>query len=404
MTKRLVVSLFVVSVLYMILYFFFGRTTIELSLVFPFAAMAIILYILLYFGFYTAAKVIGLLSFNIGLFFVASSESTATGVYLHYVTCIAVAITVFTYEQRWISIAFASFSLAQLLAVNLFTFDLVPMRIHPPDFIKLLFAIHAFVVAFISIYCIMLIMAMNFQAERHLKEKQKIIEKQNEELKKTNQELDRFVYSASHDLRAPLTGISGLIGLMEVDRETPTEIILDRIKGQVNKMESFITDIVHYSRNSRQDVNLEDVSLRALVDDVFKTLSHFEQAPQLNMRNEISPTVMIATDLHRMRVILTNVIGNSIRYADISKPNPFVSVTFERNRNGDAIHIQDNGVGIEASYLPKIFDMFFRANTSSKGSGLGLYIVNESARKLNYRIEVESQAGVGSKFSIFLPA
>lgn len=404
LTKSLVVALFVVSVFYLMLYFIFGWRSIDLLFVFPFVAIAVVLHVMLHFGFYTSAKVLGLLMFNIALFFVASSESTATGVYLHYVTCIAVAITIFRYEQRRISIAFAAFSMAQLLAVNLFSFDFVPERIYPPDLIRLLFAIHAPIVAFISVSCILLIMAMNVEAEHHLKEKQRVIEMQNEELKKANQELDRFVYSASHDLRAPLTGISGLIGLMEIDHETPPEVILDKIKGQVNKMDNFITDIVNYSRNSRQEVNLENLSLRALVDEVFKTLSHFELAPRMAMRNDIDPAVMISTDRHRMKVILTNVIGNSIRYADVSKSEPFVAVTFEKLAREHAIHIQDNGVGIAAAYLPKIFDMFFRANNSSKGSGLGLYIVKEAVKKLNYRVEVVSQEGSGSTFSILIPA
>lgn len=398
------VALFFVSVFYLMLYFLFGWRSIDLEFVFPFVAMAVVLYIMLYFGLYSTAKVLGLFMFNIALFFVASSESTATGVYLHYVTCIAVALTVFRYEQRRISIVFAAFSLAQLLAVNLFTFDFVPERIHPPDLTRLLFAIHASIVALISISCIMLIMGMNFDAERHLNQKQRVIEMQNEELKKTNEGLDRFVYSASHDLRAPLTGISGLISLMEIDRETPAEVILDKIKGQVNKMESFITDIVNYSRNSRQDVNVEDLSLRSLVDEVFKTLSFFELAPRISMRNEIDAAVMISTDHHRMKVILTNMVGNSIRYADMSKDDPFVAVTFEKSELEQAIHIRDNGVGIAAAYLPRIFDMFFRANTSSKGSGLGLYIVGEAAKKMNYRIDVASQEGAGTTFSILIPA
>lgn len=121
------------------------------------------------------------------------------------------------------------------------------------------------------------------------------------------------------------------------------------------------------------------------------------------MRNEIDAAVMISTDHHRMKVILTNMIGNSIRYADMSKDDPFVAVTFEKSELVQAIHVRDNGVGIAAAYLPRIFDMFFRANSSSKGSGLGLYIVGEAAKKMNYRIDVASQEGAGTTFSILIP-
>jgi signal transduction histidine kinase len=404
LARRLVLTILGVAIFYLVLYFFFGYKSIAIPLVMPFVVMSLVVYGMLSYGWYVSAKVVGLVVFNMGLFFVASSESTSSGVYLHFVTCTAGAIAMFRYEQRWISLSFSALSMILFLSVNLLSFDFIPHRTYPPDLTKLLFFIHTSVVTFTSIYCIMLIMGMNFDAERHLNEKQAIIEKQNEELKKTNEELDRFVYSASHDLRAPLTGIGGLINLMEIDKETPPDLILDKMKSQIRRMESFITDIVHYSRNSRLEVKPENIKLKLLVDEVFKSLLHFEHGLKIVFENHVPSDIEVVTDRHRLTVIITNLVGNAVRYSDLKKEKSVVSVNFSRNIERQVISVRDNGIGIEKQHLSKIFEMFYRASSGSRGSGLGLYIVSESLKKLGYRIEVDSELGVGSTFSVLMPA
>lgn len=402
LAKKIVITTFLVAIVYLILYYQFGYKSIALPLVSPFVILPIVLYVLIYFNYFAAAKIVGLLMFNTFLFVASSSENTSSGVYLHFITCIAAAIALFRYEQRWISLCFSVISMALFIIVNQFKFNIVPFRNYPDELLKVFFTLHTVSVTFTSIYCILLIMGMNYDAEKHLSEKQLIIENQNEELKKTNEELDRFVYSASHDLRAPLTGISGLVNLMEVDKETPHEFIIEKIKAQIGTMESFISDIVNYSRNSRLNVSIEPVHLHELVAEAFKTLSHFNNAPNISLENKIDRNLVINTDLYRLRVVLSNLIANAIKYTDLTKSNPFVSVSFKHDGNKRVVLIEDNGIGIEKDHLPKIFEMFYRASFSSRGSGLGLYIVQESIKKLNYKIEVQSFLGVGTTFSIVL--
>lgn len=121
------------------------------------------------------------------------------------------------------------------------------------------------------------------------------------------------------------------------------------------------------------------------------------------MENKIDANLVINTDLYRLRVVLTNLIANAIKYADLTKGKPFVNVSFENRVDKKVIVVKDNGIGIEKDQLPKIFDMFYRASVTSCGSGLGLYIVQESIKKLNYDIEVQSTFGEGSTFSVVIP-
>jgi signal transduction histidine kinase len=100
---------------------------------------------------------------------------------------------------------------------------------------------------------------------------------------------------------------------------------------------------------------------------------------------------------------LTNILSNSIKYSDRRKANRFIKVNATVSENNCAIAIEDNGLGIEEQYLDKIFDMYFRAHTSLKGTGLGLYIVKDTIERLGGSIKVESVPGKGTTFFIELP-
>ena len=111
----------------------------------------------------------------------------------------------------------------------------------------------------------------------------------------------------------------------------------------------------------------------------------------------------IYCDRARIKIILSNFIGNSIQYRDESKPKPFINVDVVHKKDVIRISVGDNGIGIPDGETKKIFKMFYRANHKSKGSGLGLYVVNETAQKLKGAIEIESEPGLGSTFVLIIP-
>jgi PAS domain S-box-containing protein len=227
---------------------------------------------------------------------------------------------------------------------------------------------------------------------------------QNELLAKTNSELDRFVYSTSHDLRAPLSSMLGLITIAE-RTEDPEEVVtcLKMMKARIVTLEVFIKEIIDYSRNSRLGIKQETVRLYPLVQEIVENLRFTEGAENIFVRYNISPDLNIVTDEARLKVIINNLIGNSIKYSDISKENPFISIDASKNEERVLIMIEDNGIGIDQVHQPKIFDMFYRASEKSDGSGLGLYIVKETIEKLSGKVEVDSARGKGTTFLIHLP-
>ncbi len=238
-----------------------------------------------------------------------------------------------------------------------------------------------------------------------LKSQEKILEEQNATLHKVNEELDRFVYSASHDLRAPLTSLLGLIALGY--RETDVSIIqqyMELMEKSVKKLDDFILDIINYSKNSRKEVEPERIDFDQLIEKIVDNLKYLNRNSYIEVKQNISLDKPFISDRTRINMIFNNLISNTFRYFDAEKKNSFVSIDIQPDeRGGIAIVIEDNGIGIEEEHLSKVFEMFYRATDKKQGSGLGLYIVKEAIEALKGTVALESQKDIGTKFIIYLP-
>ncbi len=401
--NRVLLLVFIAAFIYLAVLKYYAPQDINLWLVSPFLFLPITIYSLNRFKQFNYSKFLGLLGYNIALFLAASSESSSTGLAMHFVSCCSIAVAIFSYRERGKSIFLVCLSVLLFISVRIFSFHFLPYRNYNPELEKIFFVIHILCVAIVSAYSFYTVVGVNYKAQQNMRSKQAIIETQNQELRKANQELDKFVYSASHDLRAPLTSIKGLVNLMEMDDLVARDEYVPKIKGQISKMETFMRDVVDYSRNSRQDVKLEEIDLFVMVNDIVKSLSFFDGAHAIVFEVNIKNDQLITSDEYRLGVILNNLISNSIKYANF-KSDPFVKISYSENGNRNCITIEDNGIGIAEAHLPKIFDMFYRASTVSKGSGLGLYIAVESAQKLNYKINVSSKLNEGTTFIIEIPS
>jgi PAS domain S-box-containing protein len=227
---------------------------------------------------------------------------------------------------------------------------------------------------------------------------------QNEELSRINAELDRFVYSASHDLRAPLMSIKGLINLIRLENNSEsTTNYLNLVDRSILKLDNFITDIIHYSRNSRMELLPAPIDFEALLEESLSALRYMDDANLVNSIKEITVTSSFYSDRSRIQIIMNNLLSNAVRYRDPWKADSYVSIKIYVGEHEAQMEFTDNGIGIADHYLDKIFKMFFRASADSKGSGLGLYIVKAAVEKLHGTIEVESQLGVGTTFRIAIP-
>lgn len=230
------------------------------------------------------------------------------------------------------------------------------------------------------------------------------INRQKNLLEKANAELDRFVYITSHDLKAPLLSIEGLINLAEIsgDKKEINQC-LEMIKERVKGLENFISDIINYSRNVRSGIIKEEINLKKAIKSIVNEFIYMKDVDKLKFFINVDPDLTIISDEKRLNVILKNLIFNAIKYHNYDQDHPEIVIDAQKFKNQVVMRIKDNGEGIREDQLNKIFDMFYRASEKSTGSGLGLYIVKEMTNKLSGSINVESIYGKGSVFSVTLP-
>jgi two-component system, sensor histidine kinase and response regulator len=239
-------------------------------------------------------------------------------------------------------------------------------------------------------------------AEKYRRDKE-IIDK-NKELERANAELEKFVYSASHDLRAPLVSIKGIINLARVDGlDEKAVVYLDMIERSTNKLNDFVTNIINYYQNLQSDELMDDVNCEQLVDEVIERYSHYEGADKVSFRKDITQSCPFRSDAHRLRMVLNNLLSNAIKYGDPVKPEAMVEIQVIVNKEKALIRISDNGVGIAEDTLPRIFEMFYSKADKNIGTGIGLYIARQAVRKLNGRITATSELGTGTRFTVEIP-
>ncbi|WPP52185.1 PAS domain S-box protein [Catalinimonas niigatensis] len=236
------------------------------------------------------------------------------------------------------------------------------------------------------------------------KESERILQEKNLALQKTNEELDRFVYSASHDLRAPLASSLGLINISRITQDEKERMsYLDMMEQSLNKMDKIIQDITDYSRNARLEIECEEIHFESLIADVLQRLKYLEHIDDVNIHTFVDGEDKFYTDKIRLYVILINLISNAIKYHKYEETDPYINIKVYIKDEKAHILVEDNGIGIEEKHLDKIFGMFFQAARESSGSGLGLFVVKETINKLNGSIKVQSRLKEGSCFEVILP-
>jgi signal transduction histidine kinase len=238
-----------------------------------------------------------------------------------------------------------------------------------------------------------------------LLKKQENLEQVNKELNNTNRELDSFVYHTSHDLKAPLKSIIGLIKLSEKEKFSNENIslYLHMIENSVVKLEEFISSIIEYSMNAKGVLMSEKIDFEKIIGEVLEELKEFSHLKEINIRNTINLEKVFICDPVRIKIIINNLVTNAVKYHDLTKEDPFIDIIIRQENGWVYMDVIDNGLGIHEDYQDKVFDMFYRASGKSWGSGLGLYIIKETVKNLRGTISMKSTFGSGTSFQILLP-
>lgn len=223
-----------------------------------------------------------------------------------------------------------------------------------------------------------------------------------DELSRINLELDSFFYSASHDLKAPLNNLEGLVALLDPseDKDEEQEEILKMIGKSVERFKNVINDMTFMAQTAKDNHKMEKVNFHLMLNEIKIDINHLINSTGTILNLELDNNY-IQYSRKEIRSILFNLISNGIKYRYPNRP-PVITVRTLISPEEILIEVEDNGRGIEEKYFPELFDKYFRIKSDVEGSGLGLFIVKRMVENRGGRIEFVSKFGEGTKFSIYL--
>lgn len=224
------------------------------------------------------------------------------------------------------------------------------------------------------------------------------------QLMNTNYELDSFVYKVSHDLKAPLKSILGLLQLSAREDSVETlRIYNEMMKRSVEGLDKFIHDLTQFSRNSRIEIVKENIDFDELLKNVLFQIQYLDTEHRVKVKSEVVQNLEFLSDSQRITTILSNLLSNAYKYHRFDNNNPYIQIQITVESDSAVIIVTDNGSGIDPEYQTRVFDMFYRASEQSTGSGLGLYIVKSAVEKLRGEIHLDSKLNSGTIVKITIP-
>ena len=249
---------------------------------------------------------------------------------------------------------------------------------------------------------------MIFQLEEKKQLKEKInkeleekVHERTKELEEKNHQLDAFVYKASHDLKGPLHSIIGLtnVGIKDVSEEK-AKIYLEHISKSTKRLDATLSDLLNFTKVKKVLLTKEKIDFKEMVNDILGSFSNLPEYSKMRFEVSISQPFPFYGDTKLLYSILQNFIENAIKYRDGAKSESYLKIQIATKENGATLLFEDNGLGMSKEQSTKIFEMFYKVNENSLGTGLGLYLVKMAVEKLGGTIKVFSEQDKGTTFIV----
>ncbi len=230
--------------------------------------------------------------------------------------------------------------------------------------------------------------------------------KKNENLRRVNADLDSFIYTASHELKAPITNIEGLISLLKEDtcyQEKEVRNLIDRISSSGEKLKNVIEDLAVVVRIQNElDGTVELIDVGKIIEEISLSITDLIKATGTQINLELAPQAQLMFSKKNFRSILFNLIHNAIQYRSHERA-PEILISLEKIPDYTLLSVKDNGIGIDPSKKENIFELFKRLHDHVEGSGIGLFIVKRIIDNAGGKIEVDSQVNRGTTFRLYFP-
>jgi signal transduction histidine kinase len=241
---------------------------------------------------------------------------------------------------------------------------------------------------------------------KRLEAKRVSLEETIERLEQVNLELDTFIYSASHDIRAPLLSISGLVELALSSEENGENVdlpnILMRIKRNVRRLDQLVTDVLQVNRARRMERVIEGTNLEVLLQEVIESVRDMSGREEIDIDVSCNVAPDLPLEQRRLRQVFANLISNAIKYADVTSQDAWIRIKAWQDDSLLRVTVTDNGIGVASDQVEQIFELFYRGTSQSFGSGLGLYLVRRHCEAMGGEVSLVSNE-YGSEFKVTVP-
>jgi two-component system, sensor histidine kinase and response regulator len=228
-----------------------------------------------------------------------------------------------------------------------------------------------------------------------------LMETKNAELQIAYDELDKFAYSVTHDMRNPLLSILGAVEISrEIDDIGEIREMLHLIKESVGNLDAYIQNIHDYYNVNRGQLQISEIDFKDIVEEQLETHRLTAKLKKVNFSTRIVQNEAFRGDAMSMKIILNNLLSNAFKYQKKDRFEKNVELDISVDSGELTMRIKDNGIGISGSHIGDIFNMFFRATSQDVGSGFGLYNVKDALLKLNGEIKVDSVVNEGTTFTV----
>lgn len=222
-------------------------------------------------------------------------------------------------------------------------------------------------------------------------------------LKDSKEELENFVYRASHDLKGPTARLLGLIQIFELIPEDKTA--LKHMEKVIQGLDKVVENFIYVHTLHKGPVAYQSISIAEFLQESLAELRQFPEAKEIDIQSSIHGKDQVRIDPFLLKIIMRNLLENAVYFhRDPAVPNRFIQVEITQQKNTLLIEIEDNGTGIEESIQNKVFNMFFRGAECSHGNGLGLYLVQKAVKKLEGKLVLSSSVkDTYTHFSVEIP-
>jgi two-component system sensor histidine kinase/response regulator len=225
----------------------------------------------------------------------------------------------------------------------------------------------------------------------------------NEELQRAYNELDKFSYSVTHDMRGPLLSILGAVeAAQHMDDISEIRKMLLMMKESVRNLDDFIQSIHDYYNLNRGELEIQEIDFKEIVNEQTRIFNFTYLMSDVRFETTIEQKETFRGDEISIKLILNNLLSNAFKYQKKENKDKLVELKILVENGKAIIEVKDNGVGIDQNYIGDIFNMFFRASSQEVGSGFGLYNVKAAVTKLNGKITVDSEINKGTCFQVFI--